>query len=123
VFLRKTKCEIQEQSFVYESETELAIFYVSWSIISFLYDGHVLHGTSEHHNYSLTSIHRLFSRGGKYCMSFVASLTVQTQYAWWNMFLLVLYLERERLTKASMTFSLQMVKIEDLVEDFRKPLT
>lgn len=56
-------------------------------------------------------------------MSFVASLTVQTQYAWWNMFLLVLYLERERLTKASMTFSLQMVKIEDLVEDFRKPLT
>lgn len=50
-------------------------------------------------------------------MSFVASLPVQTQYAWWNMFLL------ERLTKASMTFSLQMMKIEDLVEDFRKPLT
>lgn len=56
-------------------------------------------------------------------MGFVASLPVQTQYAWWNMFLSVLYLERERLTKASMTFSLQMMKIEDLVEDFRKPLT
>lgn len=44
------------------------MIYVSWRIINFLYDGHVLHSTSEHPNHSLTSIHRLFSRGGKYCI-------------------------------------------------------
>lgn len=46
-------------------------------------------------------------------MSIVTSLPVQTRYALWNMFLQVLYLEKERLTKASMTSSLQMMKIED----------
>lgn len=54
-------------------------------------------------------------------MGFVAILLVQT-YALWSMLLLLLYL-RERLTKASITSSLQMMKTEHLVKDFRKPLT
>lgn len=53
-------------------------------------------------------------------MGFVAILFVQT-CTLWNMLLLILYL-RERLTKASMTSSLQMMESENLVKDFRKPL-
>lgn len=35
-------------------------------ILNFVCDGRVLCGISEHGNYSLTSINRFFSRGGKY---------------------------------------------------------
>lgn len=75
---------------------------------------------SKHHKYSLTSINKFFLREGTYCMGFVAILFVQT-CTLWNMLLLILYL-RERLTKASMTSSLQMMESENLVKDFRKPL-
>lgn len=85
VCLRKTKCEVREQNF--ESETEPAMINVFWRIKNFLYDRYVLRGTSEHHNYSLTSIQSFFSRGGKCFISFVAILPVHTQYVLWNMFL------------------------------------
>lgn len=98
-----------------------AMIYVSWRIMNFLNGGRAFCVIRKHHNYPLTSINRFFLRWGKYCMGFVAILLVQT-YALWSMLLLLLYL-RERLTKASITSSLQMMKTEHLVKDFRKPLT